>query len=93
MHDPQYVCDERELAIRHAIYLFFQQMSAAGSIELGMEQDWRGTPCTSRVRSVLRNWRTRFITPLISFKLLFPLQKANQIFLRRMFMRNEHDQR
>jgi hypothetical protein len=42
MNDPQYICDDRELAIRHAIYLFFQQMSAAGSVEQRMEQDWRG---------------------------------------------------
>lgn len=41
--DPQYVCDDRELAVRHAVYLFFQGREAAGDLQRHyMTQDWQG---------------------------------------------------
>lgn len=41
--DPQYVCDDVELEIRRAVYMFFQRKRASGELsELRMMQDWAG---------------------------------------------------
>jgi hypothetical protein len=40
--DPQYTCSDEELAVRHAIYTFFQNSAAAGIMTLKMTQDWQG---------------------------------------------------
>jgi len=40
--DPQYVCSEQELIIRHAVYTYFQQRVAAGTMRSRMTQDWEG---------------------------------------------------
>src|SRR3954471_16118229 len=40
--DPQYVCSEQELIIRTAVYTYFQQRVAAGTMKSRMTQDWEG---------------------------------------------------
>jgi hypothetical protein len=40
--DPQYVCSVQELAIRTAVYAYFQECVAAGTMKSRMTQDWEG---------------------------------------------------
>jgi hypothetical protein len=41
--DPQYACDDIELAVRRRIYRFFQGQHAAGRMQsITMTQDWSG---------------------------------------------------
>jgi hypothetical protein len=40
--DPQYTCSAEELAVRRSVYIFFQQLVAAGAVQTNMTQDWQG---------------------------------------------------
>jgi hypothetical protein len=40
--DPQYTCSTQELAVRRSVYIFFQQLVAAGAVQTKMTQDWQG---------------------------------------------------